>query len=122
MKTLKECITADVEEVFFQEEDFAETLTYTQGKITLTDVLGIRHSPRNAVNAKEGFGTASEGFDWEIRASYFGDIKPRPGDAIEHTVAEVTSVYEVVPVDDKTPAAELDVSRLVWKIHTKQVQ
>jgi hypothetical protein len=60
----------------------------------------------------------------EVSAYHFvGEaVKPRNGDRITELIAGVSCEFEVLPIDDKRPAAEPeDASGLRWLIHTKKV-
>ena len=115
MATLAELIESDVDDVFFNTDEFAETCTYWQGKADIS-ITAIPKMVEYEVVGDEGHLTKVTRTDWSIPAADL-TVTPRAGDRIERASG---AVYEVVPID-KRPIAETDVSGHVIVVHTKQV-
>ena len=86
MATLKDVISSDVDEVFMQTDDFAESCGFIQGDAEEITVTGIAYSVEYETQDSEGFSTRFIATDWLIPADDLTGVTPRAGDQIRRTV------------------------------------
>lgn len=119
--TLKSLIGSDVDNVFMNTDDFAETCGYVQGAAEAVSVTAIAYNVEYETQDSEGFKTTFQSKDWLIPADDLAGVIPRAGDRIRRTVAAETHVYEITPVDANRPAAARDDTEYLWRLHSKLI-
>lgn len=123
MTTLREQITADLSAVFFNTDDFAETVTITRGLVSTPSVPAIRNERLYEVMDTEGVMTAIRLVDWDVIATNYElsgtDATPATGDRITD---ENSLVYEVTPLPGTQCYESSGETGEVWRVHTKRVK
>ena len=120
--TLKTLIEDDVDDVFMNTTEFAEECSYVQGNLAEITCTGIPYKAEYEAVNSEGFTTKVVSKDWLIPADDLAAITPRAGDQIRRTVGTETHVYEVVPIDENTPAVERDDTGFLFRLHSKLIR
>jgi len=120
--TFRDQLKNDLANTFFNESEFADPCSYTQGGLVVSDVVvGLRKDADYDAIDEEGLISKVLMTEWHIPAADFGDVEPRVGDVIEMVDGEKTYKYEVMPPGANIPAVQLDVLLLVWRVSTKRV-
>jgi hypothetical protein len=102
---------------------FGGLVKLLRGRVSSGEFTACYSVREHVVEAEDGLTTSISLRTWEIpKASAVisgQDVTPRRGDRIE----EVGSgeVWEIVPIDGKRPAVELDEGNYQWLAHSKRV-
>ena len=122
MATLKTIISSDIDDVFMQTNDFAESCSFVQGDAEPVTITAIPYSVEYETTDTEGFGTRFISKDWLIPVDDLTGITPKRGDHIRRTVGTETHVFELVPVDANRPAVTREDTDFMWRVHSKLVR
>lgn len=122
MATLKTVISSDIDDVFMQTNDFAESCGYVQGDAEPVTVIAIPFAVEYETQDSDGFATRFISTDWLIPVDDLTGVTPRPGDRIRRTVGTETHVYEIMPVDSSRAAVALEDTGYMWRLHSKLIR
>ncbi len=118
MATLKTIISSDIDDVFMQTNDFAESCSFVQGDAEAVTVIAIPFAVEYETQDQNGFATRFISTDWLIPVDDLTGVTPRAGDRIRRTVGTETHVYEIAPVDSSRPAVALEDTGYMWRLHS----
>lgn len=121
-RTFKDSIDADLAAVFFNTDEFAESVTISRGASSTPGVAAIRALRSYEVADDGGVMTAIQSHDWDVIATDYriaaAQAAPRAGDRV--TDGE-SVVYEVLPIKGRQCYEPTGGDGKVWRVHTKRV-
>lgn len=116
MSTLKDLIASDIDDVFMNTDEFADSISFRSGNGLPISTTGIVNELEFDVWDDQGFPQKITRYRWLVPVADLPGIEPRSGDGITHNA----DYYEVAPVDKRQPAAK-DVTGNLWAIDCKRI-
>lgn len=121
-RSFGDSIASDVENVFFNTNEFAILVTLARGVITTASVAAIVESRSYDVTSLEGIPTAVQSYDFDLATSAYAfestTETPQVGDVITNAGGER---FEVMPMSKKQ-CFEVMSDGIITRVHTKKVE
>lgn len=120
-RTFADSLQTDIEDVFYNVNEFASSYTLSRGVVETSAVAAITAVRVYERIDDQGFTTEVESVDFDLPASSYEidavAVEPKPGDRFGNG----SDVFEVVPIGRRKCFEALDGEARVLRVHTRKV-